>query len=131
MGTQSSLLALLPSPKITPAQFEQIWMRSEISAVAKDIIATVPTPSTASEIGAAMSKSGVAMMASSPPQNNVIKFYFYAQEAASGAYHLVEATLELDSRTFSANIKSTAPENAPVFAAVIREALAVGHLIEM
>ena len=116
-------------------------------------------------------------MASSPPQNNAIKFFFYGQEvrrteerkdsrgqwgtlvccsrrralaqtqghfflppappnpcilqASSGAFHLVEATLELDSRTFTAMVKSTEVESAPIFATVLRQALADAHLIDM
>jgi hypothetical protein len=50
----------------------------------------------------------------------------------SGAYHLLEATLELDTRTFSANIKSTAgSDGGPLFAMVVRQALAAAALIDM
>ena len=112
------------------------------------MLAGVPTTSTADEIEKALLRSGIVMMASSPPQNNTIKFYFYAQEvcsmisvperwliivlqAASMAFHLLEATLELDSRMLSANIKSTAQDSSPIFAMVVRQTLANGNLIDM
>ena len=49
----------------------------------------------------------------------------------SGDYHLVESSLELSSRTFSANVKSTNGDHAPLFSMVVREALSDGNLIEM
>lgn len=53
------------------------------------------------------------------------------QQANTGAYHLIEATLELGSRTFTAMVKSTEAESAPIFATVLRQALANASLIDM
>jgi hypothetical protein len=44
------------------------------------VLKTVPTASTANDISKALSAAGIALMASSPPQNNAIKFFFYGQE---------------------------------------------------
>lgn len=91
----STLLPLLEHPKIAPPEFERIWMSAAVgysldlnfemqlnfpSMVVKDVLATVPTANTIKEIEAALVKNGIALMASSPPQNNMIKFYFYGQE---------------------------------------------------
>ncbi len=46
-------------------------------------------------------------------------------------FHLIEANLELGTRTFSANVKSTQPDNAPFLGMVLRQALNAAHLISM
>ena len=66
------------------------------SAVVKDVLNVVPSTATAHEIQKCMAACGVALMASSPPQNDVIKFFFYAQEVSyfpPYTYHSIVGSL--------------------------------------
>ena len=79
----SSHLKLSPQPSIDPAKFEQLWMSLEIGAVVKDVFRDVPTASTPSHVEKAMARFGISLMASSPPQADTIKFFFFAQEVCA------------------------------------------------
>lgn len=101
------------------------------SAVVKDVLNVVPSTATAHEIQKCMANCGVTLMASSPPQNGAIKFFFYGQEEGTGMFHLAEASLELSSRMFSASVRSQSVDTAPLFGMVLREALSKANLIDM
>eukprot|EP00911_Craspedida_sp_UC1_P002022 UC1_evm1s1561 len=128
---ESDMLKLRPNVQLPPAQFETIWMGNETSAVVKDVLSIVPSTGTAHEVQKAMQVYGIQLMASSPPQAGAIKFFFYAQERDIDTYHLAEATLELESRMFSASVRSTDADTAPMFSMVLREALARAGYITM
>jgi len=72
-------LVLVQKPSLAPADFEKIWVASEISAVLKDLLKRTPT---AAEMEEVLAAAGIIMMASSPIQNNTLKFFFYAQEVS-------------------------------------------------
>eukprot|EP00055_Hartaetosiga_balthica_P018704 m.135204 g.135204 ORF g.135204 m.135204 type:complete len:776 (-) comp9865_c0_seq1:143-2470(-) len=128
---QSSHLSLKRKPALAPSEFEKMWTSNDVTMVVKDILKSVPTATTPGLIEKAMAKFGVSIIASSPLQGGVIKFFFFAQEEDGVAFHLMEASLDIDARMFSANIKSTSPDTSGLFAMVIREALSDGDLISM
>eukprot|EP01147_Barroeca_monosierra_P004316 gene4316-6624_t len=124
-------LRLVRRPTLSPQQFEQYWLGLDICTVVKDVLQEVPTASTPTHIEKAMSRYGIVLMASSPPLAGQIKFFFYGQEQDSGDFHLVEANLDISSRTLSASVKSVNGDTAPMFGMVLREALSDAGLISM
>lgn len=60
---------------------------NEISLQIKDILQAVPNTQ---DFEALMGKANIKTLATMPPQNGIIKFFMYAQEADSGDFHLLE-----------------------------------------
>lgn len=114
-------MALVPDPFISPAEFEQKWTSAEPSARTKEILSKLPTTV---EFEAMMAKASIKTLATQPPQNGIIKFYQFAQEAGNGNFHLLEVVVDVTTRFLTASFKSDDQDKAGDFAVHFRSALA-------
>eukprot|EP00053_Salpingoeca_punica_P012973 m.116554 g.116554 ORF g.116554 m.116554 type:complete len:782 (+) comp16080_c1_seq1:112-2457(+) len=121
-------LRLVPRPVLQPADFERIWVASEVSAVIKEPLRRVPGVPEMEQI---LLERGIAMMASSPPINNVIKFFFFGIEEGTNAVHLIEGQMDVRNGTLGATFKSNSPRTSPEFAHAFRLVLHAVGLIDM
>eukprot|EP00040_Diaphanoeca_grandis_P001303 m.18080 g.18080 ORF g.18080 m.18080 type:complete len:808 (+) comp11828_c0_seq1:105-2528(+) len=114
-------MSLVADPAITPAEFEKRWTTTETSAVTKEILSKLPSTSDFEQM---MAKASIKTLATQPPQNGIIKFYQYAQEAGNGNYHLLEVVVDVTTRFLTASFKSDDADSAGDFAVHFRSALA-------
>lgn len=113
-------MQLSSTASMTPQVFEQKWTSSEPSLQIKDLLQTVPSTEDFERL---MSAAHIKTLAMMPPQNGLLKYFLYAQESASGKYHLIEVVVEIPTRCLTASFKCDVPEDAPDFAVVFRGAL--------
>ena len=76
------------------------------------------------EFEAMMSNANIKTLAVQPPQNGIIKFFQYAQEAGSGHFHLLEIVVDVTTRFLTAKFKCDNPDTVGDFAVLFRGALA-------
>lgn len=128
---------------MNPADFEKKWTSSEISLQIKDLLQSVPSTEDFERL---MTNANIKTLAMMPPQNGLLKYFLYAQEIASGNYHLIEVVVEIPTRCLScslrvsrqrskfkcalavyrcltASFKCDEPNDAPDFAVAFRAAL--------
>eukprot|EP00041_Stephanoeca_diplocostata_P036376 m.1324797 g.1324797 ORF g.1324797 m.1324797 type:complete len:805 (-) comp24852_c4_seq1:147-2561(-) len=105
---------------LSPADFEAKWTANEISLQIKDILQAVPNTQ---DFETLMGKANIKTLATMPPQNGIIKFFMYAQEAESSNYHLLEVIVEIPTRCLTANFKCDDPDGAADIAVCFRSAM--------
>ncbi|XP_062518423.1 uncharacterized protein LOC134193605 isoform X2 [Corticium candelabrum] len=71
------IIQLKENPQITPERFEQQWRSLPKSESLQLLLSVVPSPE---ELEQTMTTQRIATMASSPPNQRIAKFYFYAQQ---------------------------------------------------
>jgi AP-4 complex subunit beta-1 len=112
---------LNPDPKLTPQEFETKWTTTEITCVVKDILTKAPSNE---QFGQLMAGAKISTLAAAPAQNGTVRFFLFAQELASGHYHLMEVTINIVDCVLTATIKSDGSiEDSNEFGLVFRSAL--------
>jgi hypothetical protein len=89
---------LSAAASMTPQAFEQKWTSSEISLQIKDLLQSVPSTE---DFEGLMTSANIKTLAMMPPQNGLLKYFLYAQEIASGNFHLIEVVVEIPTRCVS------------------------------
>lgn len=105
-------ISLAAGPKIAPQDFQSKWLALGASPAVTAQLVRMPT---CPDVEARMAKANIGTMAAGP-QGTGLRFFFFAQETTSGAFHLVEATVNGQSGQFVATIKSENASLASPFA---------------
>eukprot|EP00118_Oscarella_pearsei_P016797 m.162889 g.162889 ORF g.162889 m.162889 type:complete len:423 (+) comp38848_c0_seq3:2974-4242(+) len=96
------LINLNSNPKMSPADFERQWTSLPQSESVELHLSVVPSPE---ELEQTMSDFHIVTMASSPPGQPIMKFFFYSQQIETGTFFFTEATVMAEKAVMSAVFK--------------------------
>lgn len=103
---------LNPNATLSPADFERKWLNMKLSDEMKLELDAVPNPE---ELQQTMQLSNIVTMASSPANQPVVKFFFYAQHVSTFHYFLVEAQITVASSIIGVKMKCDNPSQSEAF----------------
>ncbi|XP_065890599.1 AP-4 complex subunit beta-1-like [Dysidea avara] len=113
-------ILLNPNATLSPADFERKWLNMKISDEMKLELDAVPSPE---ELQQTMQLSNIITMASSPANQPVVKFFFYAQHVSTFHYFLAEAQVTVATSIIGVKMKCDNPSQSESFMKHFRNSL--------
>lgn len=101
-GEESPIIQLRENPQLGPEEFERQWRSLPRSESLQLTLSALPSPE---ELEQTMTAYRISTMASSPPDQPIAKFYFYAQQAETEMFFFIETVIDTRSHLMTSSFK--------------------------